>query len=56
MYGKGISKEGSILDMGVELDVVRKSGAWFSFEDERLGQGRENAKEFLRETLKYVKP
>jgi recombination protein RecA len=49
MYGKGISKEGSILDMGVELDVVRKSGAWFSFEDERLGQGRENAKEFLRE-------
>ena len=47
MYGKGISKEGSILDMAVEYDIVSKSGAWFTYEKERLGQGREAAKEFL---------
>ena len=49
MYGEGISREGSILDIGAELDVVLKSGAWYSFENERLGQGRENAKQFLKE-------
>lgn len=49
MYGEGISKEGSILDIGADLDVVNKSGAWYSYEDERLGQGRENAKQFLKE-------
>jgi recombination protein RecA len=49
MYGEGISREGSILDIGAELDIVNKSGAWFSFEGERLGQGRENAKIFLKE-------
>jgi recombination protein RecA len=49
MYGKGISKEGEILDIGSELDIVQKSGAWYSFNDERLGQGRENAKLFLQE-------
>lgn len=49
MYGEGISREGSILDIGVELDIVNKSGAWFSFEGERLGQGRENSKQFLKE-------
>ena len=48
MYGTGISKEGSILDMATEYDIVHKSGAWFTYEQERLGQGRENAKEFLR--------
>lgn len=48
MYGEGISKEGSILDMGVENDIVNKSGAWYTYEGERLGQGREAAKEFLR--------
>lgn len=47
MYGTGISKEGSILDMGVDYGVVDKSGAWFTYEGERLGQGREAAKEFL---------
>ena len=47
MYGQGISKEGSILDMAVEHDIVSKSGAWFTYETERLGQGREAAKEFL---------
>ncbi|MFM1650895.1 recombinase RecA [Brevibacillus sp. B_LB10_24] len=49
MYGEGISREGSILDIGAEIDVVAKSGAWYSFNDERLGQGRENAKLFLKE-------
>ena len=49
MYGEGISKEGEILDIGSELDIVQKSGAWYSYEGERLGQGRENAKIFLRE-------
>lgn len=48
MYGTGISKEGSILDMGVDYDIVKKSGAWYTYESERLGQGREAAKEFLR--------
>ena len=47
MYGLGISKEGSILDTAVALDIVNKSGAWFTYETERLGQGREAAKEFL---------
>ncbi len=49
MYGQGISKEGSIIDMGVELGIVKKSGAWFSYNGERLGQGRDNAKEFIKE-------
>lgn len=48
MYGTGISKEGSILDMAVENSIVSKSGAWYTYETERLGQGREAAKEFLR--------
>ena len=47
MYGQGISKEGSVLDMAVDHDIVSKSGAWFTYETERLGQGREAAKEFL---------
>ncbi|QJX80704.1 recombinase RecA [Priestia megaterium] len=49
MYGEGISKEGEILDIGSELDIVQKSGSWFSYNEERLGQGRENAKAFLKE-------
>jgi len=49
MYGQGISKEGSIIDIGIELDIVQKSGAWFSYNSERLGQGRENAKQFLKD-------
>jgi len=49
MYGEGISKEGEILDIGSELDIVQKSGAWFSYNGEKLGQGRENAKQFLKE-------
>jgi recombination protein RecA len=49
MYGKGISREGSLLDVGVELGIVKKSGAWFTYEGEQLGQGRENAKQFLHD-------
>ncbi|MEC5422621.1 recombinase RecA [Virgibacillus sp. C22-A2] len=49
MYGEGISKEGEILDIGSELDIVLKSGAWYSYNEERIGQGRENAKQFLKE-------
>jgi len=49
MYGKGISREGSLIDMSVDLGIVKKSGAWFTYEGEQLGQGRENAKTFLIE-------
>ncbi|GAB1767098.1 recombinase RecA [Priestia megaterium] len=49
MYGEGISKEGEILDIASELDIVQKSGSWYSYNGERLGQGRENAKQFLKE-------
>ncbi len=49
IYGQGISKEGSILDVGVSLDIVNKSGAWFSYNGQRIGQGRENVKAFLKE-------
>jgi recombination protein RecA len=49
MFGEGISKMGELLDLGVKAGVVAKSGSWFSYGDERIGQGRENAKTFLRE-------
>ena len=49
MYGEGISKTGELLDLGVQAGVVEKSGAWFSHSGQRIGQGRENAKNFLRE-------
>jgi len=49
IYGSGISKEGDILDLGVGLDIVEKSGSWYSFNEERIGQGRENARRFLAE-------
>ena len=49
MYGEGISKNGELLDLGVKAGIVDKSGAWYSFGDERIGQGRENAKVFLSE-------
>ncbi|MFZ4669582.1 MAG: DNA recombination/repair protein RecA, partial [Microthrixaceae bacterium] len=49
MYGRGISREGSLLDIAVDLDIVKKSGAWYTYEGEQLGQGRENAKTFLCE-------
>jgi recombination protein RecA len=49
MYGEGISYQGEILDIGSDIDIVQKSGAWYSYEGERLGQGRENSKQFLKE-------
>lgn len=49
MYGSGISREGEIVDLGVEMDIVNKSGSWYAYNDERLGQGRENAKQFLKD-------
>ncbi|WP_305037448.1 recombinase RecA [Cohnella mopanensis] len=49
MYGEGISKVGSIIDIGAEQDIIQKSGAWFSYNNERLGQGRENAKQYLKD-------
>ena len=49
LYGEGISREGELLDLGAECNVVEKSGAWYSYGGERIGQGKDNAREFLRE-------
>ena len=49
MYGEGISKEGNVLDMAVNLDIIEKAGSWFSYNGEKIGQGRENVKKYLRE-------
>ncbi|MFZ1060900.1 MAG: recombinase RecA [Candidatus Rokuibacteriota bacterium] len=54
IYGEGISKEGSVLDLSVEQGLVEKSGTWFTFKNERIGQGRENAKKFLKENPKVL--
>ncbi|WHY99232.1 recombinase RecA [Peribacillus simplex] len=55
MYGQGISQEGEIIDMGADLDIVLKSGSWYSYNEERVGQGRENAKLFLKENQDIAK-
>ena len=55
MYGEGISKTGELVDLGVKAGIVEKSGAWFSYNSQRLGQGRENAKTFLRENPEVAK-
>ena len=49
IYGQGISKEGTLLDMAVERDIIHKSGAWFSYKDQRIGQGRENTRQYLKD-------
>ena len=49
MFGQGISKEGDVLDLAVEENIIQKSGAWFAYNDEKIGQGRENAKVYLKE-------
>ena len=49
MFGEGISQEGELIDYGVKLDIIDKSGAWFSYAEQKLGQGKENAKVVLRE-------
>jgi recombination protein RecA len=55
MYNQGISYEGDLVDLGVRFEVVKKAGAWFQYEDEKLGQGREAAKQFLRDNKKIAK-
>jgi recombination protein RecA len=55
MYGEGISREGDLLDLAVNNRVVEKSGAWFSYKGERLGQGRENSKQLLKENPEILK-
>ncbi len=54
MYGQGISREGEIVDLGVKANIIQKSGAWFSYEGERLGQGRDNVKKFLKENPDFA--
>jgi recombination protein RecA len=54
MYGRGISREGSLLDVAVDLGIIKKSGAWYTYEGEQLGQGRENAKAFIAENLEVM--
>lgn len=54
MFGEGISKEGELIDYGVKLDIIDKSGAWLSYKDKKLGQGKENAKVFLKENLEIA--
>ena len=49
MFGEGVSKVGELIDLGVKAGIVEKSGAWFSYDSQRLGQGRENSKQFLRD-------
>ena len=55
MYGKGISKEGNIVDLAVNLDIIEKSGSWFSYNDAKIGQGRENVKKYLIENPEVMK-
>lgn len=55
MFGEGISKEGSLIDFGVEQDIVKKSGAWYTFEGEQLGQGKENSRRYLKENPEVAK-
>jgi recombination protein RecA len=49
LYGEGISREGEVIDLGVQSNIVEKSGAWYSYNGDRIGQGKDNAREFLRE-------
>ncbi len=55
MYGEGVSKMGELVDLGVKAGIVEKSGAWFSYDSQRLGQGRENAKVFLKQNPQLPK-
>ena len=55
LYGQGISRTGEVIDVAVELGIVKKGGAWFSYEDQKLGQGRENAKKTLEENPDLMK-
>ena len=55
LYGEGISREGSLIDVGVDVGIVRKSGAWYTYEGDQLGQGKENARAFLRDNPDLAK-
>ncbi|MEK6589365.1 MAG: DNA recombination/repair protein RecA, partial [Nitrospinota bacterium] len=55
IYGEGISREGDLLDMGERYKLIEKSGAWYSYKGERIGQGRENARKFLKENMETAK-
>ncbi len=55
LYGHGISTEGEIIDMGVESNLIEKSGSWYSYDGDRIGQGKENVREFLADNPKIVK-
>ena len=55
MYGAGISREGEIIDMGVEADIVEKSGSWYSYKGEKIGQGKDNARDFLKANPELAK-
>jgi recombination protein RecA len=55
IYGEGISKEGDLVDLGVAQNIIEKSGAWYSYKGERIGQGRENARTFLKENVDVYK-
>jgi recombination protein RecA len=55
LYGEGISKEGNILDVAVSMDIIKKSGAWFSYDGERLGQGRDNVRKYMMENPDFAK-
>jgi recombination protein RecA len=55
MYGEGISKNGEIVDLGVSAEIIEKSGSWFSYNEQRIGQGRENVKRFFAENTDIAK-
>ncbi|MBP5378176.1 MAG: DNA recombination/repair protein RecA, partial [Ruminococcus sp.] len=55
MYGSGISRTGEVLDLAVDLDIIKKGGSWFSYNDQKLGQGRDNVKELLQNDEKLMK-
>ena len=54
MYGEGISYEGDLLDLAVEAEIIKKMGSWYSYNDEKIGQGRENAKQHLKDNEKFM--
>ena len=54
MFGQGISREGDILDLASDLNIINKSGAWYAYEDDKIGQGRENAKTYLRDNPAFA--
>ena len=54
MYGQGVSRSGSLVDLAVAADIIQKSGAWFSYNDEKIGQGKENAKQYLENNIEIM--